>query len=86
MCDFIEINDLNNQIMNHKELGSCTEINQFGVKKKPQMLALCKQLVIHPGTLKNWRQWEITATVENVAKEILAALKEYFFFLSPEKS
>ena len=33
MCDFTEINDLNNQIMNHKELGSCTGINEFGVKK-----------------------------------------------------
>jgi hypothetical protein len=33
MCDFTEINDLNNQIINHKELGSCTEINEFGVKK-----------------------------------------------------
>ena len=32
-CDFTEINDLNNQVMNHKELDSCTEINKFGVKK-----------------------------------------------------
>ena len=33
MCDFPEINDLNNQLMKHKELGSCTVINEFGVKK-----------------------------------------------------
>jgi hypothetical protein len=51
-CVFTEINDLNNQIMNHKELGSCTEINEFRVKK-PQILALCHQLMITPGTLKN---------------------------------
>jgi hypothetical protein len=38
--------------MKHKELGSCTEINEFGVKN-PQMLALCHQLVILPGMLKN---------------------------------
>jgi hypothetical protein len=52
MCYFTAINDLNNQIMNHKELGSCTEINEFGVKK-PQMLALCYPLVIPSGMLKN---------------------------------
>jgi hypothetical protein len=33
MCDYTEINDLNNQKLNHQELDSCTEIKKFDVKE-----------------------------------------------------
>jgi hypothetical protein len=50
MCDFTEINDLNNQII--RNLAVALELTNL-MSKNPQMLALCHQLVIPLGMLKN---------------------------------